>query len=65
MIGGGLDSGNDAHSTGDDGVEVGDPGVASDDEVTPLSLRELPPCDTAETEGTLESEVAMALLGLA
>lgn len=41
IMGGGLDSEKDAHSTGDDGVDVGSPGVASDEEVTPLSLRPL------------------------
>lgn len=38
IIGGGFDSENDAHSTGEDGVDVGSPEVASEDEVTPLSL---------------------------
>ena len=59
MIGGGLDSGKDAHSTGDEGVDVGDPGVASEEEVTPLSFREFEACELAETEGTLQSAGGM------
>lgn len=56
MMGGGLDSGNDAHSTGEEGVDVGDPGVASDEEVTPLSFRRsFEACILAETEERLPS----------